>query len=827
MGGDAAEGGVAGAAAGGGKGRGGGAAASSGGGRGGGAGGAVMAARRGALAEEAATAARAAASARLGALAGAQARWAAELAGAAPRGGGCGYPYTAGPERGRERGGAWKKNELDLLRRSLLSLGLGRPAVILEAMRAQLRGLQHKEADVRDAECAFLRAMVPHADAKDEPFLQLKLHEARAEGELTGCPVQEAPAGIPTEGLPAAWQRVPAQASSWTKRLRILDHVADAIFLCTHEETRSQAKAAIASIPDMPRPASWWGFEQDVALLRGIAQCGYGNYEAVRAFPGFAAFFAKATGSARPREHKALTKGKAHGKGCRCIVCRQSRECLRGYTAGAEGEAELGEVEGGAQEWVKPLEGSPARIRAGDARGVADEVREEQGGGGGEVKKADLEEEPQGDHAGEAMEEEIDTLWPLSDVLTRRVKRIADNLAKLKRRINAREMYRLRETHRAQDWTKRERVGLLKVLMQWGLPRETTSPDSQPNWDVLRELSGLERKSNESMLKGYQGLMLEADRVIADEAQRIAALPKKTHPPDCQCIVCLHRKKKPGENGKDIEGLNGASGDGPGQDGGEKAENENDIYNDAEDDAEAEEMANADADAAPGASPVEKNPRDSKKGGRVVGGVLSPKMARHLKERILIFDSLQQAFASPWKWEISYGLADLPSWWVSGEHDKKLAEGLLLYGVHDFLQALKEDPKFGYKFLPEFKDAAAGNSGPGRDTEMLDVEEPAEGTRPRGGAYSEDAGPAQQDFPPLKVCLKRLKQLGAGYRKFRSSKRAKLRMQREARAEAKRQKLEADMDEETADTDVGQAAVCDAALTGDQGCPGELEQSDQ
>ena len=194
-------------------------------------------------------------------------------------------------------------------------------------------------------------------------------------------------------------------------------------------------------------------------------------------------------------------------------------------------------------------------------------------------------------------------------------------------------------------------------------------------------------------------------------------------------------------------------------------------------------------------------------------------MARHLKERILIFDSLQQAFASPWKWEISYGLADLPSWWVSGEHDRKLAEGLLLYGVHDFLEVLKEDPQFGYtKFLPESKHAIAGNPGPGRDTEMLDVEEPAGGACPTGGAHSEDAGPAQEDFPPLKVCLKRLKQLGAGYRKFRSSKRAKLRMQREARAEAKRQKLEAGIEAEPADAD---------ADADDQGRPAEPEQSDQ
>jgi len=756
-----------------------------------------------------------------------QARWAAEVAGAAPRGQSPGFPFGQRPGPGECRqGGAWKKNELDLLRRTLLSLGLGRTDALLEAIRAQVRGFRRGEADVRDGVAAFLEALAPHVDAKDAPFLALKLHECRAEGDLRGFPVQR-PEGLPDSGLPSAWHRIPSLGAGWAKRLRVLDHVADAIFLCTNEETQGQARAAIASIPDMARPASWWGFEQDVAILRGITRCGYGNYDAVRVSPEFAQHFAASTGTSRPREHKALGKGSAHGKGCKCIVCRQAQggavgsppaegaanvvappppPALPEGPAGEAGEGDVAAEVSAAADDPPPDEPGPSVDGEGEKKTGCSKCRFQPSGCRAcSQEKAARPRDGGYDPPTQWKEEDESSLWPLSDVLTRRIKRIADNLAKLKRRINARQMFRQREAHRAQDWTKKERIDLLKALMQWGLPRESTSPDAQPHWGVLRELSGLKRKSNQSMAKGYQGLMEEADTVIAEEAGRIAALPKKSHAPDCKCIVCLQqRKRKPEGDEKDAGALESGS---PGED--DDAQNEGEPGEAGGDIGTAGEKGAEGLRSPP--SPVEKLPRDSKKGARVMGGVLSPLMARHLKERILLVDSLQQAFASPWCWEISYPLQDLPSWWVDGKHDKKLAEGLLLHGMSAYWEALKEDPQFGPS-EPQLEGPPLEGQAGGADVDMEDAGAAAMlgggggGGSPgaAGGGVArvtglkEEAGgdpmaPApREDFPSAKVCLKRLKQLASGYRKFCKSKRAKLRLRREARQKAKRQKLEAE-----------------------------------
>ena len=779
-------------------------------------------------------AARAALGAQLGVLARRQARWAAEVAGAAPRGQSPGFPFgqRPGPNERRE-GGAWKKNELDLLRRTLLSLGLGRTDALLEAIRAQARGFKRGEADVRDGVAAFLEALVPHADAKDAPFLALKLRECRAEGDLRGFPVQR-PEGLPDSGLPSAWHRVPSLGAGWAKRLRVLDHVADAIFLCTDKETQGQARAAIASIPDMARPASWWGFEQDVAILRGITRCGYGNYDAVRVSPEFAHHFAASTGTSRPREHKAMGKGSAHGKGCKCIVCRQSQGGAAGSPpaegaadaapppspppegAATAGEGALAAEEGAAADGPPPDEPGPSVEGEGEKKTGCSKCRFQPSGCRAcSLEKAARPRDGGYDPPTQWKEEDESSLWPLSDVLTRRIKRIADNLAKLKRRINARQMFRQREAHRAQDWTKRERIDLLKALMQWGLPRESTSPDAQPHWGVLRELSGLERKSNQSMAKGYQGLMEEADTVIAEEAERIAALPKKSHAPDCKCIVCLQQRKRVPEGDEKASGAPGS-----GSPGGD-----DDVQNEGEPGEAGGDTGTAGEKGVEGT--VEKLPRDSKKGARVIGGVLSPLMARHLKERILLFDSLQQAFASPWSWEISYPLQDLPPWWIDGQHDKILAQGLLLHGMSAYWEALKEDPQFASS-EPQRKGPPLGEGlGDGADVQMEDAggaakpsaEEGGDSPGATGGAVSgapgtgEEAGgdptaPApRDDFPSAKVCLKRLKQLASGYRKFCKSKRAKLRLRREARQKAKRQKLEAEAGADAGGADEGPAAA--------------------
>ena len=70
----------------------------------------------------------------------------------------------------------------------------------------------------------------------------------------------------------------------------------------------------------------------------------------------------------------------------------------------------------------------------------------------------------------------------------------------------------------------------------------------------------------------------------------------------------------------------------------------------------------------------------------------------------------------------------------------------------------------------------------------------------------------REDFPSAKVCLKRLKQLASGYRKFCKSKRAKLRLRREARQKAKRQKLEAEAGAEAGVVDEGPARACPSGV---------------
>ena len=236
-------------------------------------------------------------------------------------------------------------------------------------------------------------------------------------------------------------------------------------------------------------------------------------------------------------------------------------------------------------------------------------------------------------------------LWPVSDSMTRRLKRIIEHLAKYRKQAEARERSRAKSHRKAQEWTKKEKMELLKTLMTWGLPRESTAPGARPIWKALGMLANLPGKSDLAIEYGFKALMAEAERVIAEEA--VAPAPKKKHPADCKCIICMQRKRKAMADGTAAPEV------------GEEV---------AEDDSPTK---------VPEQAPPKATATKPK-------GMLTVLMATRLRDRIELVDTLQQAYASSWDFYINSRPQELPPWWKLGADDQLLVEGALRHGANNW-----------------------------------------------------------------------------------------------------------------------------------------------
>eukprot|EP01018_Ginkgo_biloba_P030643 Gb_21545 [translate_table: standard] len=176
----------------------------------------------------------------------------------------------------------WRANEREALRRGLLMFGLGRSDRVRSVMHSILKQMRHGLGDVADCCWEFVRICGLHADQKERSYAE-KMHEKSKD---SGVEV-----GAEVSLRVGQWERVEKSATSWLKRLMLLDSLGNAIRLCASKETQGAAYNAIDSSKDGTSPFEWWGRDADLALLAGVYKHGFGNYEALHSDPQFAGAF--------------------------------------------------------------------------------------------------------------------------------------------------------------------------------------------------------------------------------------------------------------------------------------------------------------------------------------------------------------------------------------------------------------------------------------------------------------------------------------------------------------------------------------------------------
>ncbi|GMH33669.1 hypothetical protein BSKO_01503 [Bryopsis sp. KO-2023] len=264
---------------------------------------------------------------------------------------------------------------------------------------------------------------------------------------------------------------------------------------------------------------------------------------------------------------------------------------------------------------------------------------------------------------------ETQTQWPATDLLTKRLKRVADFLNKILERNEAEEKkqkQKEKELPKPVFWSRKEKLEMVKTLMTFGMPEEMSHHSEDQlciDWKALKQHTTFQDHPESEVQRLCEELVAEAGEILSsNEAHR-----KSTHPADSKKRKTKAKVSNQGEEGIS-EGLNNpAEG----------------MHRENQQEGEADAME------------ITETPIDAFKADRV----LTPQTATKLKDRLEMFSTLRKGFLVLKSGALNKGLAakmqDLPEWWVAGVHDVDLVSGALSYGVNAWI-AIERDPSLSF-----------------------------------------------------------------------------------------------------------------------------------
>ncbi|KAJ7548327.1 hypothetical protein O6H91_07G007200 [Diphasiastrum complanatum] len=364
----------------------------------------------------------------------------------------------------------WHANEREALRRGLLSFGLGRSEKVRSVMRSLLKRMRHGLGDIADCCWEFVRVCKLYADQKEQTFADECLIKAKSLDIETGCDLSE---------RVGQWERVEKSASSWLRRLHLLQRLGEAVRISANKQTRDAAYRAIDSLKDATVPFPWWGREADLALLSGVYKHGFGNYETLHNDPQF-------TGAFKPTEVE--------------------DNCLGNIKCFPKLEMDMTEKYGQHMNELE-LEKRSSTVHVKDGIGSesgweTQSVGVSNSGAVGMVIRAETLD---------------DAYWPDSNTLTRRLKRLVNHICSAGEQFLEYDIIKVEQKH---TWSKRQKLELVKLLLTWGLPL-TPGKAGKIDWQFLKD------RTNSASIKNRKDNILEACyfdlikeiRYLLDESQ--------------------------------------------------------------------------------------------------------------------------------------------------------------------------------------------------------------------------------------------------------------------------------------------------------------------
>eukprot|EP00250_Pteridium_aquilinum_P008236 c17790_g1_i2 orf=170-1954(+) len=109
-----------------------------------------------------------------------------------------------------------------------------------------------------------------------------------------------------------------------------------------------------------------------------------------------------------------------------------------------------------------------------------------------------------------------ESIWPDSNVLTRRLKRLVEHLGRINEQEVDIEKGSGRKVRHGQIWSKREKVNFLRMLFTWGLPVEPNQ-GGQVSWQFFKDQASvrpLKNKKDSSLEACYEELMKEMTQLL-------------------------------------------------------------------------------------------------------------------------------------------------------------------------------------------------------------------------------------------------------------------------------------------------------------------------
>eukprot|EP00188_Purpureofilum_apyrenoidigerum_P001000 Plantae.Rhodophyta-Purpureofilum_apyrenoidigerum.ctg15091.p1 GENE.Plantae.Rhodophyta-Purpureofilum_apyrenoidigerum.ctg15091~~Plantae.Rhodophyta-Purpureofilum_apyrenoidigerum.ctg15091.p1 ORF type:complete len:651 (+),score=155.57 Plantae.Rhodophyta-Purpureofilum_apyrenoidigerum.ctg15091:95-2047(+) len=242
-----------------------------------------------------------------------------------------------------------------------------------------------------------------------------------------------------------------------------------------------------------------------------------------------------------------------------------------------------------------------------------------------------------------------------------------------------------------ENWTKKEKGEFLRAIFAIGV-RKTAGGEF--DWEEFRHHSGgLSNKEDKALKLYYERLMRDVDLVVdtANKSKKATGTARRTqHKDSCECVICEHSRRKAARIAA----------------GKPRAE---DLQPPAAENAPSDRADDINGDQG-------KDETDEKTKEQIKNALVSLVTAQKLRVRlglieaandvespagIAALDRLSQQTLKP-----APSGDTLPSWWISGKHDREMMLGVIRHGVGKW-EALWDDPSLpGFAEIKSRKEEA-------------------------------------------------------------------------------------------------------------------------
>ncbi|CAD7698432.1 unnamed protein product [Ostreobium quekettii] len=299
--------------------------------------------------------------------------------------------------------------------------------------------------------------------------------------------------------------------------------------------------------------------------------------------------------------------------------------------------------------------------------------------------------------------------WPATDILTKRLKRVTENLIKAQQQQKddaaiKSNRDKVEDSSTTGVWSRKEKTDMLKTLMAFGLPdpvdggspngelcdhsseeEKTAEEGAGITWEFLGRQCGLPGAQGPDCIRDICNELLDEAGSVLEEAGGLTR--KAVHSENCQCVVCNNRRKSRQRK------LVGRSSTVP------KSEEEDGVTGAMEDSTDGAALlgdpgsaGDPDDDGAGDADEPSSDIVEDRKARHIPAmlRVLTPQTAARLKERLDMLQVLRRGLMLLNDHTLTRSLAsktqDMPSWWIAGLHDHNLVRGVLRHGMGSWLQ---------------------------------------------------------------------------------------------------------------------------------------------